>query len=299
MKRFNTTGICIPAKHYMVDISERVREIGKMVDEGEYFVINRARQYGKTTTLKALRQSLNSKYIVLSLSFEGISSAGYRTEGDFIKNFSRLILDQKEFFGVPLPEELCKSLQRFRETDSHELEMGELFQAFRRWLLISSVPVILIIDEIDSASNNQVFLDFLGLLRDSYLAREADGIASFQSVILAGVTDIKHLRSKIREEENSKENSPWNIAADFMIDMSLSEDGIMGMLEAYEADRRTGMDCGFIAKIIRKYTNGYPFLVSRICQILDEKMVPRYSDSLMETWTEGGVETAIKVIRQK
>ena len=40
----------------MVDISERVREIEKMVDDGEYFVINRARQYGKTTTLRSLRQ---------------------------------------------------------------------------------------------------------------------------------------------------------------------------------------------------------------------------------------------------
>ena len=66
----------------MVDISERVREIGKMVDDGEYFVINRARQYGKTTTLRPLRQLLRDKYIVLSLSFEGISSSGYRTEGE-------------------------------------------------------------------------------------------------------------------------------------------------------------------------------------------------------------------------
>ncbi len=51
MKKFNTTGVCIPSKHYMVDLSERVAEIGKMVDDGKYFTINRARQYGKTTTI--------------------------------------------------------------------------------------------------------------------------------------------------------------------------------------------------------------------------------------------------------
>ena len=54
MKEFNTTAVCIPAKHYMVDLSERVKEIKKMVDAGKYFTINRARQYGKTTTLKSI-----------------------------------------------------------------------------------------------------------------------------------------------------------------------------------------------------------------------------------------------------
>jgi len=68
---------------------------------------------------------------------------------------------------------------------------------------------------------------------------------------------------------HSKENSPWNIVVDFTIDMSLSENGIKGMLDEYEQDHHTGMDTESIAKTIRAYTNGYPFLVSRICQLLD------------------------------
>lgn len=63
----------------MVDISERVREIRKLVDDGKYFTINRARQYGKTTTLRALQQVLRED-VVLGLSFEGISRAGYQRE---------------------------------------------------------------------------------------------------------------------------------------------------------------------------------------------------------------------------
>ena len=46
MKQFNTTAVCIPSKHYMVDLSERVKEIKELVDDGKYFTINRARQYG-------------------------------------------------------------------------------------------------------------------------------------------------------------------------------------------------------------------------------------------------------------
>ena len=34
MKRFNTTAVCIPAKHYMVDISDRISEIRKLIDDG-------------------------------------------------------------------------------------------------------------------------------------------------------------------------------------------------------------------------------------------------------------------------
>ena len=36
MKEFNTTAVCIPSKHYMVDLSERVAEIKKLVDAALY-----------------------------------------------------------------------------------------------------------------------------------------------------------------------------------------------------------------------------------------------------------------------
>lgn len=44
MKIFNTTGPCIPEKHYMVNLSSRLVQIKAMIDAGQYFVINRARQ---------------------------------------------------------------------------------------------------------------------------------------------------------------------------------------------------------------------------------------------------------------
>ena len=42
---FNTTGVCIPEKHYMVNINGRLQQIRELVDAGKYFTINRARQY--------------------------------------------------------------------------------------------------------------------------------------------------------------------------------------------------------------------------------------------------------------
>lgn len=69
-KRFNTTGVCIPRKHYMVDISNKIDEIEKLVEEEFYFVINRPRQFGKTTTLNELYKRLNGKYSVIRMDFE-------------------------------------------------------------------------------------------------------------------------------------------------------------------------------------------------------------------------------------
>ena len=70
-KRFCVTGTCIPEKNYMVDISGRIdRIIKEYIEQGQYFTINRARQYGKTTTLFLLERKLRKDYLVLSLSFE-------------------------------------------------------------------------------------------------------------------------------------------------------------------------------------------------------------------------------------
>ena len=294
MKKFNTTVVCVPSKHYMVDLSNRVDEIKKLVDEGKYFTINRARQYGKTTTLKALQRALQNDYIVLSLSFEGITKAGYQTEGEFVQSFSRLTLDQSEFFGISIPDKTADALETFCMQEADKLKMDELYRTFRRWIAVSDRPIVMFIDEVDSATNNQVFLDFLGLLRDGYITRESDGVPTFQSVILAGVTDVKHLKSKIRDEVECKANSPWNIATDFTIDMSLSELGIKGMLDEYEADHHTGMNTEEIATQSHDYTSGYPFLVSRICELIDlevSKTMP-----MSKAWTRDGIDEAIKLL---
>ena len=292
MKQFNSTAVCIPSKHYMVNLSERVKEIRKLVDAGKYFTINRARQYGKTTTLDALARVLSNDYTVLSLDFQAISNAAFKTEEKFVKAFARILIRNKE---VDIPGNIIKEIKEIISRREEQAVLDELFSVLADWCDEEEKPIVMIIDEVDSATNNQVFLDFLAQLRLQYLEKEKNRkFKTFQSVILAGVTDVKHLKSKIRPEDDSKENSPWNIAADFTIDMSLSEDGITGMLNEYEADHHTGMDTEAIAKSIRDYTNGYPFLVSRICQLIDEEVSK--SMSLSESWTSRGIDEAVKLL---
>ena len=296
VRTFNTTAVCVPTKHYMVDLSERVGEITKqLVDSGKYFTINRARQYGKTTTLAALEQYLSKKYDVISIDFQDITGADYIDENQFVKGLAGVLCDAKDSMDIALPEkhyDLLKNLS-VQEKDA---KLNDIFRIFDNLCKESERPIVWIMDEVDTATNNQVFLDFLGKLRSGYLKKEKNpNYKTFQSVILAGVTDVKHLKSKIRGEADSKENSPWNIAADFTIDMSLSADGIKGMLDEYEEDHHTGMNTEEMAELIRDYTNGYPFLVSRICELLDTE-VSKKIENARDRWTRDGIDEAVKLI---
>ena len=128
------------------------------------------------------------------------------------------------------------------------ISMDMLFNKVSRMCEKSQKPFVLMIDEVDSASNNEVFIEFLAQLRGYYLNRK--NRATFQSVILAGVYDIKNLKLKIRPDEAHQYNSPWNIAADFKIEMSFSAEQIRAMLEEYEAEHHTRMDLTIVAQDI-------------------------------------------------
>lgn len=287
MRRFNTTGTCFEDKHYMVNIDERVQQIKKMVDRGDYFCINRGRQYGKTTTLHFLKKALDTEYTVFSLSFEGMSDSSFSSlERCGVAFFEKMQLSV-EVGEVPSIENAPKhflrrvsgnSLFRIKVTESN---LERLISDFCK---SSSRPIVVIIDEVDQAGNYDSFIKFLGLLRDKFLNRNTR--PTFHSVILAGVYDIKNLKLKIRPEEQHQYNSPWNIAAQFDVNMDLTESGIKGMLDDYESDHHTGMNTAQIAKLLSDYTSGYPFLVSRLCQIIDE--------NLDKNWTEAGFLKAVK-----
>ena len=87
-KYFNVSAACKPELHYMVDITARLRQIRAMVDAGQYFTINRARQYGKTTTLAALAGKLTEDYLVVSLDFQKFSQSCFEHEDSFCHAFT-------------------------------------------------------------------------------------------------------------------------------------------------------------------------------------------------------------------
>ena len=74
MKEFNTTAVCLPSENYMVDLTDRISEIKK------------------------------DEYIVISLDFQDISDAVFKSEGAFSQGMARIICDTADFMGVSIPD---------------------------------------------------------------------------------------------------------------------------------------------------------------------------------------------------
>ncbi len=295
MRYFNVTADCKPGFHYMVDIEPKLQKIKAMIDKGEYFTINRARQYGKTTTLRALRQFLKNDYVVISLDFQMMSTSKFRNENTFSVAFAEDFLDSLENLEEAISPEQTFLLKEALVNDNGRFELFELFRYLSKVCSAAPKPIVLLIDEVDSAANNQVFLDFLAQLRGYYINRDIK--PTFQSVILAGVYDVKNIRRKLRTDDEHKQNSPWNIAADFLVDMSFSAKDIAGMLKDYEDDYRTGMDIGEIAGLLYAYTAGYPYLVSKLCKLIDERVSESENfPSRTSAWTKEGFLEAVKIL---
>lgn len=276
----------MPDKHYMVDIAGKLSEIIKLIEEEAYFTINRSRQYGKTTTLAALFRKLKDEYIVLRLSFEGAGSGAFQSDEKFVMYFIRSVAKAMKYTSQSIEiMEQWENKEDYRREDY--ADAFEYLSDKITWLCENSEKEILLFaDEVDKTSDNQIFLNFLGMLRNKYLSRQEGMDATFKNVILAGVYDIKNLKLKLRPEAERKYNSPWNVAVDFEVDMSFHPEEIATMLKEYEEEHHTGMDIAAVSEELYHYTNGYPYLVSWICKWIDEKGG--------KDWSEEGIVKAVK-----
>ncbi len=285
---FNTAGTCIPSMHFTADISGKVQQVMEMIARGDYFIINRPRQYGKTTLIYHLFHEMqeNKDYLAVSISFEGLGSSNYSKTSRFIPALLDLLAMKLEFMNE---SEACSLIKKNLNIDN--------FHSLSRFLTDftskTGRKVVLMIDEVDKSSNNQLFLDFLGMLRTKYLGRNEGTDRTFHSVILAGVHDIKSLKTKIRPEEEQKYNSPWNIAVKFKVEMALSPVEIASLLQQYSNEKQIKIDIPFLAEKIYYYTSGYPFLVSYLCKIFDEEILPQKKKA---EWLPGDLSEAVRIL---
>ena len=294
VKKFNDTGLCFPEDHFMADISKKVDATYKMVEEGAYFIINRPRQYGKTTMLYTIADKLivSGAYVVFNISFEGIGDAIFEDEKVFSQGFVETLSD----YAYESAPELESWLKESITTVNSLKDLSKFITQ-----LANKTPkrIVLLIDEVDKSSNNTLFINFLGVLRNKYLERKRT--KTFHAVVLAGVHDIKSLKLKIRPESEQKYNSPWNIAAEFEVNMNLNPSEIKPMLEQYVQERGVKMDTEWFANRLFFFTSGYPYLVSRLCKIIDEKILPTkmtHPDTIGtgKEWTEEDLNQAFHLI---
>jgi hypothetical protein len=288
-KDFNITGTCYSEKHYMMDDSRRFGEIMEFVERGKYFVINRPRQYGKTTMLVALRRELQKQegYLPIFMNFQGLDSAVYASDIAF----------GQYFYG-----ELFDALDYSEEFDKKEQvaalpmpsSMKELSKRITSIVRMTPKKLVLLIDEVDASSNYEPFLVLLGMLRTKFLSRDFPEHYTFHSVVLAGVHDIKSLKFKLRNPDDSQTNSPWNIATDFKVVMEFYPNEIAYMLRQYSEAENVSMDFEAMSEKLYYYTSGYPFLVSKLCKTIAEDLFPKKEDKTC--WTLDDLERSVQLL---
>jgi hypothetical protein len=283
-KKFNITGTCIARKHYMANVSTKLNKIKEMVEDGDYFIINRPRQYGKTTTLYALAEMLEKtgEYMAIKISFEGVGDIVFENEKAFSSRFLLLLANSIKKADTYWANFLFSKAEKVES-------LANLSDIIVEFVETIDKKVVVLIDEVDKSSNNQLFISFLAMLRNLYLNQEYT--ATFHSVILAGVHDVKSLKAKIRPNEEQKFNSPWNIAAEFKVDMNLQPFEIKTMLDDYVTEKDVKMDTAAMAEDLFYYTSGYPFLVSKLCKMMDEDVLPEKD---VKEWTEQDLEWRVK-----
>ena len=266
----------------MVDITEKMKYVDNLIEKAKYFTINRARQFGKSTVLKWIKNHYSGRYYVADISFEITSSSDWVSDESFCTALcAKMVSAFNDSGNIPFAN-------IWNKAKNSKMKFDELSDFIKNFCKNADKPVILTIDEVDKSLDNQLFLNFLGMLRNLYLERENRDIATFHSVVLAGVYDVKNLKLKIRPDAEKKYNSPWNVAADFNLDMTFHPHEIAQMLSDYEADYNTGMDIKAISEEIYRYTFGYPVLVSALCKIIDEQ--------LDKDWTLDGILKSVKTL---
>ena len=74
-----------------------IEAVENLIDKGKYFTINRARQYGKTTTLRMIWRKLSNRYLIIDASFEGVGDSPFDDEASFARLFISLMKESLHY----------------------------------------------------------------------------------------------------------------------------------------------------------------------------------------------------------
>lgn len=264
VRTFNTAGPCDPQRHYMLPPEPRVPGALHLVDFDEYFVIHAPRQTGKTTVLEALARDINAVGERVALVFSCEQAAA---EGDdhsaAIDAILATITDEAHAHGFaaeympPSPWPDGPPAVRLR-------------RGLTAWSRSCPMPIVLLIDEIDSLSGKSLIY-VLRQLRAGHNARVHGGPFP-ASVVLCGMRNIRDY--KIASGGNPGtliSSSPFNIVVESFLITNFTREQIAELYAQHTAE--TGQD--FTPDAVDRvfgYTQGQPWLVNALAHEITRGM---------------------------
>jgi hypothetical protein len=283
MRKFNTTGKILPEKHYFVDLTPQIDKLMALVEDGAYFVINRPRQFGKTTLLNFfVRHLLTSKaYVPALISFQRFAQRFDISEPEFYHKTAGFI---------------AKSLYRSNsDAIDSEILHSEINDRddFFDWLgsICQHLPgkLVLLVDEIDTVPET-VVIGFLAGLREMFMDRDIEPAP--HTVALVGVHDIRNLKARYRDETKTLgTDSPFNIAVTYELP-PFSLENIRQYFSQHTEETGQVFDDKVIARV-HHVTNGHPWLTSVLAKFMVEEIVPDRSQKILPTHAEAAIQKLI------
>ncbi|MEM7537418.1 MAG: ATP-binding protein [Chloroflexota bacterium] len=263
-REFNIFGPVYPHIHYHINRIEVKVAIRKKIENGRYFTLNAARQTGKTTIFREVIAALEETgaYFGILLSFESFRG---HTQASFY-----------EALGILLSRRTVPSLQKIAQGLELPAPTGFRHQNdFVTWLREISMMInrqgLLIIDEFD-AIGPELAEPMLGAFRDMYLNRHDPTEHALQSILLVGVRNIPALLGGTQ--------SPFNIADQYEVPYFTYAE-TADLLGQHTADTEQPFAQETVDAIFQE-SQGQPFLVNRLAQILTQDIV---SDRSQPIWS--------------
>ena len=257
MKIFNTAGPVIPEDHYCIPPLERVdlNQLRELVRDKKCFLLHAPRQSGKTSTLLAFRDYLNSgaagKYRCVYAVVQGANTAGE----DIADAIDTILGELAQEAKNTLNDDFL--MENWRDILSQFSPNGALKAALSRWAESDSRPLVLLIDEIDSlvgASLKAVLIQ----LNIGYQDRPK-GFP--QSIMLCGMRNLKNYH--LFADEDDTGSSIFNAQTESLRLGDFSRDDVHELLAQHTEE--TGQEYAPEAvEAIWKYTQGQPWLVNAL-----------------------------------
>ena len=259
MRFFNTEGPVRPDKHYAIQPLDRVSvdEFLALIRAERYFVLHAPRQTGKTSALIALRDLLNRGEVGNFRCVDVNVEVGQVARDDVAEGM-RAILSSLAMSAQLLGDDSLEDI--WPDTLAKAGANNALRQVLARWCVANPVPLVLLVDEIDSLVGDTL-LSVLRQLRAGYQQRPG-GFP--QSVVLCGVRDIRDYRIRSSAGEVITGGSPFNVAAKSLRMGDFTEAETRALMAQHTEE--TGQRFSAAAQeAVWTQTRGQPWLVNALC----------------------------------
>ena len=261
VRKFNTEGPVVAERHYCIPPLERVdlAAVLGLIRDQRSFVLHAPRQTGKTSTLLALRDLLNTGTAgAFRCVYANVEVA--QTAREDVGRAMRTVLGELANEAHLLGDEFLQDHWRgILETFSPD---NALTTALTDWSLADPRPLVVLLDEVDALIGDSL-IAVLRQLRAGYVRR----LRGFpQSVVLCGVRDVHDSRIRSQSENAAiAGGSACNIRAESLRLGDFTEAQVRGLLAQHTAETGQAFTSEALTAVWTG-TGGQPWLVNALCR---------------------------------